>query len=69
MNATQLIKDPTRIAESSRTLIDIVLTSDPNLVKDIVVWSTGHNREWPLSSLRSVGPEDTQTQGALRYDP
>ena len=37
INATQLIKDPTRIAESSRTLIDIVLTSDPNLVKDSAV--------------------------------
>ena len=34
VNATQLIKDPTRVTNSSSTLIDIVLSSDPGLVKD-----------------------------------
>lgn len=31
VNATQLIKDPTRVTRSSSTLIDIVLTSDSSL--------------------------------------
>ena len=34
LNATQLIKDPTRVTASSSTLIDIVLTSDPGIIKD-----------------------------------
>ena len=33
MNATQLVNDPTRVTQQSSTLIDVVLTSDPALVK------------------------------------
>ena len=34
LNATQVTKDPTRVTRSSSMLINIVLTSDSNLVKD-----------------------------------
>ena len=33
MNATQLVNDRTRVTRQSSTLIDVVLTSDPALVK------------------------------------
>ena len=33
MNATQLIYEPTRVTQSSSTLIDVVLVSNPALVK------------------------------------
>ena len=33
MNATQLVNDPTRVTRQSSTLIDVVLTLDPALVK------------------------------------
>ena len=33
VNATQLIHKPTRVTESSRSLLDVILVSDPVLVK------------------------------------
>ena len=40
VNATKIIKDPTRVTRSSSTLIDIVLTSDSSLVRDSGVLDT-----------------------------
>ena len=37
MNATQLINEPTRVTQSKSTLIDVVLVSNPFLVKSIGV--------------------------------
>ena len=33
VNATQLIDKPTRVTENSRSLLDVILVSDPVLVK------------------------------------
>ena len=33
VNATQLMHKPTRVTESSRSLLDVILVSDPVLVK------------------------------------
>ena len=36
-NFSQLIKQPTRVAENSKTLIDVFLTSTPNLAAETKV--------------------------------
>ena len=40
INATQLVNHPTRVTRQSSTLIDVVLTSDPALVKASGVFET-----------------------------
>ena len=68
VNATQLIKDPTRVTRSSFTLIDIVLTSDSSLVKDsdvVDVTISDHS----VFGLCSFGLKDTQIQIILYHHP
>jgi len=36
-NLTQIVKQPTRITETSATLIDVILASNTDLVKDVKV--------------------------------
>lgn len=37
LNLTQMVKQPTRIIETSTTLIDVLLASNTDLVKDVKV--------------------------------
>ena len=61
-NATQLIKQPTRVTESSSTLIDIILVSSPCLVKSSGVMDltiSDHYLVYAVLNLKVPKPAST----------
>ena len=51
MNSQQLINSPTRITESSRSLIDDIMTSNPDLVHESGVINISISDHFPVSML------------------
>ena len=73
VNATQLIKEPTRVTHTSSTLIDIILVSNPSLVKTsgvLDVTISDHFLIFALLDLKMPKPPATTitTRSFKRYD-
>ena len=74
MNLKQLITSPTRITESSRSLIDVVMTSTPDLVHESGVISTSISEHFPVymvlnTKLPKQPPSYITVRSYKNYDP
>ncbi|XP_028517192.1 uncharacterized protein LOC114575823 [Exaiptasia diaphana] len=74
VNASQLIDKPTRVTQTSRSLIDVIIVSNPNIVKTSGVLDktiSDHNLILVTLNLKvpKLPPSAIMTRSFKKYDP